>query len=414
MFIKEVKDNLEGNIIPFWEKLRDNQYGGFYGFYDFDLKLHKEATKGVILNSRILWFFTNAYTTLGEKECLIHAKHAYEFLKKACLDKEYGGVYWSITYNGKPEDMTKHTYNQAFAIYALSSYYGATKDSESLKLAYDLFELIETKCKDSIGYLEAFDRTFQPVDNEKLSENGLMASKTMNTLLHVFEAYTELYRVVKVKNDEDILHHPDLNARQGMQMGVKQEKVGKCLRWIMDQFADVLFNTERRILEVFFDENMKTLSDLNSYGHDIEASWLIDRGCEVLGDEAYTAKMRKVTDALREHILEEGFDGTSLNNECFKGEVDTTKIWWVEAEAVLGFINGYQKDNSKKEYMDAAAKIWDFIKNYMIDKRSGSEWFYDLNKKGEPISRKEIVGPWKCPYHNGRMCFEVIKRNIDW
>ncbi|QHQ63633.1 N-acylglucosamine 2-epimerase [Anaerocolumna sedimenticola] len=390
VFIKEVKDNLVSNIIPFWENLRDNQYGGYYGFYDFDLKLHKEATKGVILNSRILWFFTNAYTTLGSEECLNHAKHAYEFLKNSCLDREYGGVYWSMTYDGKPEDTTKHTYNQAFAIYALSSYYGAAKDPESLKLAYDLFELIETKCKDSIGYLEAFDRTFEPVDNEKLSENGLMASKTMNTLLHVFEAYTELYRVDK------------------------QDKVGNCLRWMMDQFADVLYNPERKILEVFFDENMKTLSDLNSYGHDIEASWLIDRGCEVLGDEAYTAKMRKVTNALREHILEEGFDGTSLNNECFKGEVDTTKIWWVEAEAVLGFINGYQIDNSKNEYIDAAAKIWDFIKNYMIDKRSGSEWFYDLNKNGEPESRKEIVGPWKCPYHNGRMCFEVIKRNVDW
>ena len=159
---------------------------------------------------------------------------------------------------------------------------------------------------------------------------------------------------------------------------------------------------------------MKTLSNLNSYGHDIEASWLIDRGCEVLGDEAYTAKMRKVTDALREHILEEGFDGTSLNNECFNGEVDTTKIWWVEAEAVLGYINGYQKEPAKKEYLDAAGKIWDFIKEFMIDKRSGSEWFYDLNKNGEPVSRKEIVGPWKCPYHNGRMCFEVIKRNVDW
>lgn len=390
MFIKEVKDNLIHNIIPFWESFKDNQYGGYYGFYDFDLNLHKEATKGVILNSRILWFFTNAYTTLGDEECLDHANHSYHFLRDFCLDKEYGGVYWSMTYDGKPEDTTKHTYNQAFAIYALASYYGAAKAPEALQLAYDLFELVETKCKDSVGYLEAFDRAFEPVDNEKLSENGLMASKTMNTLLHVFEAYTELYRV------------------DG------QERVGTCLKWMMDQFAEVLFNPDRRILEVFFDENMKTLSNLNSYGHDIEASWLIDRGCEVLGDEAYTAKMRKVTDALREHILEEGFDGTSLNNECFNGEVDTTKIWWVEAEAVLGYINGYQKDPAKTEYLNAAARIWDFIKEFMIDKRSGSEWFYDLNQNGEPVSRKEIVGPWKCPYHNGRMCFEVIKRNVDW
>lgn len=390
MFLKEVRDSLINNIIPFWKELRDNEYGGYYGLLDFDLNLHKKAAKGVILNSRILWFFTNAYTTLGDKECLDYAEHAYRFLKESCLDKEYGGVYWSLNYDKTPEDTTKHTYNQAFAIYALSSYYGAAKDSEALKLAYDLYELIETRCRDSVGYLEAFDRSFTPIDNDKLSENGLMAGKTMNTLLHVFEAYTELYRVDR------------------------QEKVGNCLRSMLDQFAGVLFNRERRILEVFFDNNMKTLSDLNSYGHDIEASWLIDRGCEVLGDKAYTVKMHKITDALREHILEEGFDGISLNNESFHGKVDTTKIWWVQAEAVLGYINGYQKEPSKPEYLDAAAKIWNFIKEFMIDKRKGSEWFYDLNKDGEPVSRKEIVGPWKCPYHNGRMCFEAIKRNIDW
>ncbi len=311
-------------------------------------------------------------------------------MKNFCLDKEYGGVYWSLNYKGEAEDSTKHTYNQAFAIYALSSYYGATKDEEALKIAYGLYDLIETKCRDSVGYLEAFDRTFTPVDNDKLSENGLMASKTMNTLLHVFEAYTELYRV------------------DG------KEEVGNRLRWMMDQFADVLYNKERRILEVFFDENMNTISDLNSYGHDIEASWLIDRGCEVLGDSAYTEKMLKVTNALREHILEAGFDGTSLNNEIFKGEIDTTKVWWVQAEALLGYINGYQLDSTKTEYLEVSKKLWNFINTYIIDKREGSEWFYDLNKDGEPESKKEIVGPWKCPYHNGRMCFEVIHRNVDW
>lgn len=390
VFIQEVKDNLLHNIIPFWKNLKDEEYGGFYGYYDFDLKLHKKATKGVILNSRILWFFTNAYTVINDKECIVYAKHAYDFLKYHCLDKEYGGVYWSLQFDGSTEDTTKHTYNQAFAIYALSSYYEASGDKEALQLAYDLLDLIETRCKDSIGYLEAFDRTFQPIDNDKLSENGLMASKTMNTLLHVFEAYTELYRVDK------------------------QERVGVLLRWIMEQFAGVIYNPKRRILEVFFDENMKTLSDLNSYGHDIEASWLIDRGCEVLDDKVYTEKMFQITQALREHILEEGFDGNSLNSECFLGKADTTKIWWVEAEAILGFINGYQLNPLKEEYLKAAQKIWDFTKNNMIDKRPGSEWFYDLDKEGKPISRKEIAGPWKCPYHNGRMCMEAIKRKIDW
>lgn len=390
MFISKVKENLTEQIIPFWKGLKDENCGGFYGFYDFDLNLHKDAIKGVILNSRILWFFTNAYTTIGDKECMEYAQHAYDFLKNHCLDKEYGGVYWSVTHEGKPEDTIKHTYNQAFAIYALSSYYGATEDKEALSLAYGIYNLIETKCRDSIGYLEAFDRSFQPVENEKLSENGLMASKTMNTLLHVFEAYTELYRVDR------------------------KEEVGDRLRWIMDQFAEVLYNKERRILEVFFDENMKTLSDLNSYGHDIEASWLIDRGCEVLRDESYSRKMLTVTEALRQHILEAGYDGSSLNNECFRGEVDTTKVWWVEAEALLGFLNGYQLNKERQDYLEAAKSLWNFIKEYVIDKREGSEWFYDLNREGKPVSKREIAGPWKCPYHNGRMCFEIIKRGVDW
>ncbi|MFV0344365.1 MAG: AGE family epimerase/isomerase [Anaerocolumna sp.] len=389
-FMNEVKENLTKNIIPFWKKLRDDKYGGYYGYLDFDLNLEKEASKGVILNSRILWFFTNAYTTLGDEDCLEYAKHAYEFLKNYCLDQEYGGVYWALNYKGEAEDSTKHTYNQAFAIYALASYYGATKDRKALEMAYGLYDLIESKCRDAVGYLEAFDRTFLPVDNEKLSENGLMASKTMNTLLHVFEAYTEIYRVDK------------------------KAEVADNLKWMMDQFADVLYNKEERILEVFFDENMNTISDLNSYGHDIEASWLIDRGCEVLGDTAYTEKMLKVTNALREHILEAGFDGTSLNNEIFKGKIDTTKVWWVQAEALLGYINGYQLDPTKTEYLEAAMKLWNYIDTYIIDKREGSEWFYDLNKDGVPESKKEIVGPWKCPYHNGRMCFEIIKRKVDW
>lgn len=390
MFIDEVRENLTQQIIPFWKALRDERYGGFYGFYDFDLKLHKKAIKGVILNSRILWFFANAYTVIGDRECLDYAKHAYEFLKGYCLDKEYGGVYWSLDYKGNVEDSIKHTYNQAFALYALASYYGATGEKEALEIAYGLYDLMETKCRDSIGYLEAFDRAFEPVENEKLSENGLMASKTMNTLLHVFEAYTELYRVDS------------------------RTEVGDRLRWIMDQFADVLYNRERRILEVFFDENMRTLSDLNSYGHDVEASWLIDRGCEVLGDKSYTEKMFFVTENLRQHILEEGYDGTSLNNESFRGKVDTTKIWWVEAEALLGFLNGYQLNREKMDYLEAAKNLWNFIREHIIDKRAGSEWFYDLDKEGQPVSKREIAGPWKCPYHNGRMCFEAIKRGIDW
>ena len=181
-FVNEIETHLKEKLIPFWEGLKDKENGGYYGYMGYDLAIDTHYEKGCILNSRILWFFSNAYMLLGEDHLKDAAEHAYKFLKDCCIDKENGGVYWSVTYNGKISDDTKHTYNQAFAIYALSSYYDAIKDEEALKIAEELFNLIEEKCTDEYGYLEAFSRTFEPAGNDKLSENGVMADKTMNTL----------------------------------------------------------------------------------------------------------------------------------------------------------------------------------------------------------------------------------------
>lgn len=387
--VNEVRTHLSDVIIPFWKKLRDNEYGGYYGWLDYDLQLNKKAVKGCILNSRITWFFSNAYLVLKDESLLDEAEHGFTFMKEYCMDKENGGIYWSINYDGTPADTIKHTYNQAFCIYALSSYYDASGDKEALEMAYDLFHIIEEKCTDEIGYLEAFDKEFNAIDNEKLSENGVIADKTMNTLLHVFEAYTELYRVTK------------------------DEAVKLRLEWIMDTFADKVYNPELHRQEVFFDANMNSILDLHSYGHDIETAWLIDRGVEVLGEKAYEEKMYPITRDLTAQIYKVAFDGHSLNNECEKGVVNTSRIWWVQAETVIGFLNGYQRDPSKKEYLEAAKSEWEYIKQYIWDKREGSEWFWEVDANGKPGSRKPIVEPWKCPYHNGRMCMEVIRRAVN-
>lgn len=386
MLVQEIKEHLTKTIIPFWQGMRDDEFGGFYGWLGYDLELDKKAVKGCILNSRILWFFSNAYRTLGDKALLNDADHAFAFMKEYCMDKVNGGVYWSVTYDGKVEEGLKHTYNQAFAIYALSSYYRVSKKEEALKLAYGLFDLIEEKCKDDRGYLEAFTQDFQPMDNEKLSENGVMAEKTMNTLLHVFEAYTELYDVTK------------------------EERVRKCLRWILDIFAEKVYNPEKKRQEVFFDADWNSLIDLHSFGHDIETAWLIDRGCEILGDAAYSEKMHAITKELEACVYKEAYSRHSLSNEAENGVVDTTRIWWVQAETVVGFLNAWQKAPEKEEYRRAAEDTWAFIKEYMHDKRPGSEWFWCVREDGSPVEGKPIVEPWKCPYHNGRMCFEVIKR----
>ena len=387
MMVEEIKAHLINDIIPFWKGLRDDEFGGYYGYLDYDLKLDKKAVKGCILNSRITWFFSNAYTLLKDVSLLEEAKHGFAFLKEHCMDKDNGGIYWSMKYNGEPEDTTKHTYNQAFSIYALSSYYEASGDEEALEMAKELFHIIETRCTDEIGYKEAFDKEFHEIENDKLSENGVIAEKTMNTLLHVFEAYTELYRVAKL---------PEVKER---------------LEWIMDTFADKVYNPALHRQEVFFDREMNSILDLHSYGHDIETAWLIDRGVKVLGEKKYEDKMSPITRDLTAQIYKVAFDGRSLANECERGVVNKHRIWWVQAETVVGFLNGWQKNPGKPEYLDAAKAEWNFIKEYVIDKRKGSEWYWEVDPDGKPYEGRPIVEPWKCPYHNGRMCFEVIKRS---
>ena len=383
---EEIREHLVSAIIPFWKNLRDDENGGYYGYLSYDLKLDKKAEKGCILNSRIMWFFSNAYTLSKDPALLDEADHGYAFLKDYCIDSENGGIYWSMNYDGTPLDTTKHTYNQAFCIYALSSYYEASGKEEALDLAKQLFHMIEKKCTDDQGYLEAFTRDFKPESNEKLSENGVLAEKTMNTLLHVFEAYTELYRVSK------------------------DAEVKERLKWIMDVFADKIYDPARKRQEVFFDKNYNSLIDLHSYGHDIETAWLMDRGVEILGEEEYSKKMTPITKALTENIYEVAFDGHSLANECENGVVDTNRVWWVQAETIVGFLNGYEKDPSRTEYKEAAEAVWKFVKEHVIDSREGSEWFWLVRQDGSPVEGKPIVEPWKCPYHNGRMCMEVIRR----
>lgn len=384
-FAEDVKEHLTGTLIPFWMSLRDEENGGYCGWLGYDLKKDAKAVKGCILNSRILWFFSNAYLLLKEETLLKEAEHAWEFLKDHCVDRENGGVYWSLAYDGTPEDTTKHTYNQAFAVYALSSYYDASGDEEALCLARKLYALIETKCRDEYGYLEAFNIRFEPEDNDKLSENGVMAEKTMNTLLHVFEAYTELYRVTK------------------------DQEVGDRLRFMLDLIVDKVYNQELGRQEVFFDRTWNSLIDLYSYGHDIETAWLVDRGLDVLDDASYKKKLRPVTREVTANIYERAYTDHSLVNEAENGVVDTTRVWWVQAEAVVGFLNGWQRLPEQTKYLDAAEDIWEYIKEKIVDHREGSEWFWAVDQDGNPLE-KPIVEPWKCPYHNGRMCIEVIRR----
>lgn len=377
---EENEHELTAHLIPFWKTLRDER-GGFYGLVDFDLNVHKDASKGCILNSRILYFFSRSYKILGGEDLRECADHAWRFLRDFCLDKENGGVFWSLNADGSPLDTTKHTYNQAFAIYALSNYFDATGNADALALAESLFDLIEKKCRDADGYLESFSRDFLPESNEKLSENGVMAERTMNTLLHVMEAYTDFFRVSK------------------------NPKAKGALEEILKIESEKIWNEKLSRQEVFFDKNYNSLIDLHSYGHDIESSWLVDCAAEILGDEN---SIKKITRAMAEKILSCAFKKNSVLNECERGIDDETRVWWVQAEAVVGFFNAWQKSGEEK-FLDAACAVWNYIKNFFVDKREKSEWFGYLDENGT-AKNLPIVEPWKCPYHNGRMCLEIISR----
>lgn len=387
MDAKVFKKHLENNIIPFWNMMKDDINGGFYGYADSEGKPEKDSVKGCILNSRILWFYSAAYQLLKEPKLLENAEHAYQFLSEHFYDSRYGGVYWSLKADGMPEDTTKHTYNHAFAIYALSVYYQAGGNKDALNLAYDLYHVIESKCRDTKGYFEAFNRDFSPASNDKLSENGVIAERTMNTLLHLLEAYTELYRADKT------------------------DAVGDSIREILHIFNSKVFDWDKKICRVFFDKSYNSLIELESYGHDIEASWLIDRACQVLGDNEYYTEMLPIIKQLAERAYTNGMDSRkqAMNNECENETVNATKVWWVQAEAVTGFYNAYQNEPDKTEYLQASENVWNYIQTYVIDKKTG-EWIENISPDNTVKSGQALAHAWKCPYHNGRMCIEMIQR----
>lgn len=381
------RKHLTRELIPFWNACRDEERGGFCGFVGHDLQKNWGSDKGVILHSRILWFYSSAYCLLKERELLEMADHAYVFLRDCCLDREYGGMYWSVTSGGQPADDTKHTYNQAFAIYALSAYYEASNREEALELARGLYRVIEEKCRDKDGYLEAFHRDFTPASNEKLSENGVMATRTMNTLLHVMEAYTELYRVAAGQQVRDSLCE------------------------ILQIFCDRVYNTETGSCEVFFDGEYRSLIDLESYGHNIEAAWLLDRTAQVLSDEGWEKRLRPVISGLSRTAYEHAYDAARgcLYNEREDERIDRQRIWWVQGEAVTGFYNACQAEPEHEEYLQASEAIWQYIQDHIVDSRSG-EWFESVREDGSVDESRGLVHAWKCPYHNGRMCIEMIRR----
>ena len=385
----EMRSELENNILPFWmNKMEDNEQGGFYGEITGDNELRPEASKGAILNARILWTFSAAYRLLKKPEYLKTATRAKRYLIDRFYDPEYGGIYWELDYKGNPLDTKKQIYAIGFAIYGLSEYARATGDAEALEYAQRLFEVIEQHSFDPVqnGYLEALTRDWQPIEDMRLSDKDENEKKTMNTHLHILEPYTNLYRIWK------------------------DERLERQLRNLIDVFITRILDPQTGHLNLFFEEDWTNKYRIYSYGHDIEASWLIHEAALVLGDETVLKRIEPLIVRIAQ-AADEGLnpDGSMIyENFLDKQKIDRELHWWVQAENVVGHINLYQHFGDESA-LDIAARCWEFIKAKLIDHEQG-EWHWSILPDGTVNRKDDKAGFWKCPYHNGRMCMEVIER----
>ena len=385
----EMRSELENNILPFWmNKMEDNEQGGFYGEITGDNELRPEASKGAILNARILWTFSAAYRLLKKPEYLKTATRAKRYLIDRFYDPEYGGIYWELDYKGNPLDTKKQIYAIGFAIYGLSEYARATGDAEALEYAQRLFEVIEQHSFDPVqnGYLEALTRDWQPIEDMRLSDKDENEKKTMNTHLHILEPYTNLYRIWK------------------------DERLERQLRNLIDVFITRILDPQTGHLNLFFEEDWTNKYRIYSYGHDIEASWLIHEAALVLGDKTVLKRIEPLIVRIAQ-AADEGLnpDGSMIyENFLDKQKIDRELHWWVQAENVVGHINLYQHFGDESA-LDIAARCWEFIKAKLIDHEQG-EWHWSILPDGTVNRKDDKAGFWKCPYHNGRMCMEVIER----
>lgn len=389
ILLSEVQTQLTEHILPFWmTRMQDNPKGGFYGQITGNGELKKDAPKGGILNARILWTFSAAYRILGNPAYLETATRAKDYLLDYFRDTEYGGIYWALDCDGKPLDTKKQIYVQGFAIYGLSEYYRATGDQNALEAAKELFYMVEKYSYDTArgGYYEAFTREWGQIADMRLSDKDANEKKTMNTHLHILEPYTNLYRVWK---------DPQLASQ---------------LRHLITIFLDKILDQKSKHLNLFFDENWNCKSNIVSYGHDIEASWLLHEAAIVLGDQELLQKVEVVVKEIAK-VAAEGLrnDGSLVyEHDRVTGHFDEERHWWPQAESVIGFFNLYQYFEDKQA-LEYALNNWNYISRELIDPVDG-EWFWSRTAAGQINRTDDKAGFWKCPYHNGRMCLELIER----
>ena len=388
-YIHKAEAELRENILPFWiAHTVDREGGGFYGSVSNDLAVDRDAPRGALLTSRILWTYSAAYRHYPEPQYLEMARWAYDDLMARFWDNEYGGLSWMAGAEGHPLSARKQIYGQAFGVYALAEYVRATGDDEALHRAIDLFRAIEKHSYDAEngGYFEAYTRDWRLETDLRLSDVDMNEKKSMNTHLHVMEAYTNLMRV-----------WDDARLR---------EKQAELIEVMMEHIVD----PRTGHVLTFFDERWNAKSDHVSFGHDIEASWLLVEAAEVAWERRLAETARPLAVRMAQATYDEGLtsDGGLLYEATPRGIVHSQTEWWPQAEAVVGFLNAYQI-SSEPHFLDATLRCWDYIEQHLVDRAHG-EWFRAVTRDGAVIADEPKVSFWKCPYHNGRACMEIIAR----
>ena len=413
-----MQDELENNILHFWlDKMQDYENGGFYGRIDGHMQIHPDAEKGAILNARILWTFSAAYRVLQKTDYLKAATRAKDYLIEHFIDKEYGGVYWSVNYKGNLLDTKKQFYAIAFTIYGLAEYVRATDDREALEYAMDLYDCIEGHAWESEhnGYIEACTREWGEIADMRLSELDANYPKSQNTHLHILESYTNLLRCLKeLQAQVSCDYVPAIGSVLPMSITIPIElltRIEGSLRNLINIFTDKILNQETHHLDLFFEMDWtRGAGHLESYGHDIECSWLLHEAALVLGDQKVLEEVETIVRQIAKASVK-GLrpDGSMIHEANLDtGYIDDDRHWWVQAENVVGWLNIYQYFNNEQA-LQRASNCWEYIKKNLIDNKHG-EWFWSCHKDGTPNLDEDHAGFWKCPYHNSRLCLETIER----
>jgi len=389
VFRRHVETELRSNILPFWLKHAiDDRQGGFRGQITNDLIIDPLANKGLILNARILWTFSRSFSVLREAIFLETARRAYDYIVRYFWDEKFDGVYWLLDCRGNPVDTKKRIYGQAFTVYALAEYHLATGNQDSLRRALRLYEVIESTSYDALhnGYLETFERDWTLARDQRLSDVDMDEKKSMNTHLHLVEAYANLLRAW------------DSSALCGR------------LEELIRIFLEHIIDPKTSHFRMFFDEEWHSRTDHVSFGHDIEGSWLLCEAAEILGNQPVLKQVQDNAVRMAQTVHDEAVDsdGGLLYEANSGGIVDTDKHWWPQAEAMVGFLNAYQL-SGREFFLEAALRSWDFIEKHIVDHKNG-EWFWKVSRDGIPSRDKVKVDMWKCPYHNSRACFETMAR----